>query len=111
MPGLERRERAGRRGGRRLFLNTSTAIVPARMTVSRANAPMARVRCRYQAVQLRTSSCSRPTSSLASSQPLSTVQRLPATRTTASRGRVLRGKDHLVHDQATFLGMTRCASC
>src|SRR5256886_10456903 len=42
-------------GGGRLFFNASTAIVPARMTISRANAHIARVICRYQAVQLRTS--------------------------------------------------------
>lgn len=43
-------------GDCRLFWHMSTAIVPARIMVSRANAPMASVRCRYQAVQLRTSS-------------------------------------------------------
>jgi hypothetical protein len=35
--------------GRRLFLNISTAIVPARMMVSRAKAHIARVRCRVLA--------------------------------------------------------------
>src|SRR4029453_15091897 len=43
------------RGGHRLFLNASTAIGPARMIVSRANAHMARVIGRYQPVQVRTS--------------------------------------------------------
>src|SRR4030095_11848885 len=47
-------------GGGRLFFNASTAIVPARMTVSRANAHIARVICRYQAVQLRISYVSTP---------------------------------------------------
>ena len=41
-------------GDHRLFFNAWTAIVPARMIVSRANAHMARVICRYQAVQVRT---------------------------------------------------------
>lgn len=95
MPGLERRERAGRRGGRRLFLNASTAITPARMTASRANASVARVIGRYQAVQLHTSSGSRPTSSVASSKPLSPVQRLPTTRTTACRGVACGAKHHV----------------
>src|SRR6266850_1189535 len=73
-------------GGGRLLLHASTAIVPARMTVSRANAHIASVLGRYQAVPLGTSSCSRLTSPLASSQLLSTVQRRPATRTTSCRG-------------------------
>ena len=42
-------------GGGRLFFNASTAMAPARSTVSRANAHMARVICRYHPVQLRTS--------------------------------------------------------
>jgi hypothetical protein len=42
-------------GGGRLFFHISTALVPARMTVSTAKAPITRVICRYQAVQLRTS--------------------------------------------------------
>jgi len=54
-PGLERHQRARPRGRRQPFFNASTAIVPARMTVSRANAHIASVICRYQAVQLRTS--------------------------------------------------------
>jgi hypothetical protein len=37
------------------FFNVSTAIAPARSTVSRASAHMARVICRYQPAQLRTS--------------------------------------------------------
>jgi hypothetical protein len=41
--------------GGRHFFNTSTAIAPARSTVSRASVHMARVICRYQPVQLRTS--------------------------------------------------------
>src|SRR5262245_16159328 len=71
-------------GGGRLFFSCSTAMAPARKMVNRANAHIASVICRYQPVQLRTSSWSRPTSPLASSKPLSTVQRLPATRTTSS---------------------------
>ena len=71
-------------GDRRLFLNMSTAIVPARITVSRATAHITRVLGRSQAVPLRTAYCSRPTSPWAASKLLSTVQRLPATRTTAS---------------------------
>ena len=42
--------------GRRLFLHTSTALVPARMMVSRAQAHRARVLGRYPPVQVRTSS-------------------------------------------------------
>jgi hypothetical protein len=40
----------------RLFFNISTAMTPARRTVSRARAPIARVIGRYHPVQLRTSS-------------------------------------------------------
>ena len=54
------------------------------MTVSHANAHITSVICRYQAVQLRTSYCSRPTSPVAASKALATVQRLPAPRTTAA---------------------------
>ena len=42
-------------GGPRLFFNASTAMAPARKTVNRAKAHMARVICRYHPVQLRTS--------------------------------------------------------
>src|SRR6266850_5588583 len=42
-PGLERRQRAGLRRGPPTFFNASTAIVPARMTVSKANAHIASV--------------------------------------------------------------------
>jgi hypothetical protein len=45
----------GCRGGR-LWFHASSALAPARSTVSRANAPMARVLCRYHPVQLRTAS-------------------------------------------------------
>jgi hypothetical protein len=72
-------------GGCRRFLQASPVIVPARMLVSRAKAHSASVRCRYQPVQLRTASWSRPTSPVASSTPLSMVQRLPAPPTTAGR--------------------------
>src|SRR5882724_3418978 len=53
--GLERRQRAGLRRGPPTFFNASTAIVPARMTVSKANAHIASVICRYQPLQVRTS--------------------------------------------------------
>jgi hypothetical protein len=42
-------------GDGRLFLNVSTAMAPARSTVSRASAHMASVICRYHPVQFRTS--------------------------------------------------------
>src|SRR5689334_2915678 len=53
-----------------------------RTTVRYARANIARVRWRYQPVQVRTSYSSRPTSPLASSKACSTCQRVPATWTT-----------------------------
>jgi hypothetical protein len=47
-----RRLRGG--GSGRLLFHASSAMAPARSTVSRPNAPMARVLCRYHPVQLRT---------------------------------------------------------
>src|SRR5262245_46509 len=41
--------------GGKVFVNASTAMAPARMTGNSAKAYMARVMCRYQPVQLRTS--------------------------------------------------------
>src|SRR5215472_12180155 len=54
-------------------------------TVKNASANIARVRCRYQPCQWRTSYSSNPTCPLASSIPSSTCHRLPAARTTTSK--------------------------
>jgi len=61
-------------------------MAAARTTVRKARASMASVTCRCQAVQVRTSYWSRPTSLLAASKQDSMVHRVPATLTSVLRG-------------------------
>src|SRR2546421_3264436 len=69
-----------------LLLKLGPLFCPATLTtVKNARANMARVICRYQPCQWRTSYSSRPTCCLASSKASSTCHRLPAARTTCSK--------------------------
>ena len=61
-------------------------MAAARATVRKARANMASVTWRCQAVQVRTSYWSKPTSPLAASKHDSTVQRVPAIRTSVDNG-------------------------
>src|SRR5437763_5708166 len=66
-----------------VLLNLGPLFCPATLaTVKKARANIAKVICRYQPCQWRTSYSSNPTCCLANSKASSTCQRLPATRTT-----------------------------
>src|SRR5712691_1096960 len=69
-----------------VLLKKGPLFCPATLTtVKKARANIARVICRYQPCQCRTSYSSNPTCCLASSKASSTCHRLPATRTTCSK--------------------------
>src|SRR6266568_5624113 len=69
-----------------VLLNLGPLVCPATLTtVKNARANIARVICRYQPCQCRTSYSSNPTCCLANSKASSTCHRLPATRTTCSK--------------------------
>ena len=76
---VRRRPRGGTGG---LFCNVSTVMASARKTVRSAWTQSARGLWRDQPVHLRTSSSSKPTSSMAASTRRSIVHRVPATRPT-----------------------------
>src|SRR6266536_6347813 len=80
----------GDRQGKKLcnfvLLKLGPLFCPATLTtVKKARANIARVICRYQPCQCRTSYSSNPTCCLASRNASSTCHRLPAARTTCSR--------------------------
>src|SRR5689334_10408664 len=86
-PWRDARNRARLPLGRSPFCASASGSTPwARTTARKAWARQARVTWRYQPVQLRTSYWARPTSCLAASKQISTVQRVPATRASAARG-------------------------
>ena len=69
-----------------MLLNLGPLVCPATLTtVKNARANIARVICRYQPCQCRTSYSSNPTCCLANSKASSTCQRLPAARTTCCK--------------------------